>query len=72
MPGLTASEAVDLSTFLAHTSLSLTFALRALYLRLAIWSWTPLLVLVHGDVLNFVQLHVLFSHVGRTQLLNVF
>jgi len=54
VPGLTASEAVDLSTFLAHTSLSLTFALRALYLRLAIWSWTPLLVLVHGDVLNFV------------------
>ena len=71
MPKLCTTETEYLSTFLTHASLSFALALGPLDLRLAVWSWTPLFVLVLGDVLDFVKIHVLLHDGSRTQLLDV-
>ena len=49
-----ASETVDLSALRAHTPFTFAFAFGTLDLRLAIWRWTPLLILVHHGGLDIV------------------
>lgn len=49
MPWFRAFKTIYLSALGTHAPFAFAFAFGTLYLRLAVWSWTPLFVLVHHN-----------------------